>query len=98
MNMIIIQKITQLIACHMLGDYVLQTPFIANSKGQNLYHLFVHCVLYCLPFVIVFGFTWQIGVLFIAHMIVDPLKAKFLVINYPVDQIIHYLTMAVYFM
>lgn len=44
-----IEKIVILIMCHLIGDYVLQIDFIAKTKGQNLYHLFVHCALYCLP-------------------------------------------------
>lgn len=87
----------QLIACHLLGDYVLQTRFVAESKGQNFYHLFVHCFLYCVPFFLWFGFTWQLVFIFIVHMIVDPLKARYGKINYPVDQILHYLAICTYY-
>ena len=40
-----IEKTIQLIMCHLIGDYVLQIDFIAKSKGDNWYHLFVHCAL-----------------------------------------------------
>ena len=33
--MIILNTIFLLVACHLLGDYVLQVDFIAQSKGKN---------------------------------------------------------------
>ena len=86
-----------LIFCHLVGDYILQSNLIATTKGSNWYHLFVHCALYFLPFFLTFGLTWQLSVIFITHMIVDPLKARYGKINYLTDQIIHYLTLFVYF-
>ena len=88
--------IINLIICHLIGDYVLQTSFIAESKGQNWYHLFVHCVLYAVPFYICFGITWQLALIFLSHMIIDPLKARYKKINYVQDQILHYLICAFY--
>ena len=52
-----LQTIIILVLCHLIGDYVFQSNFIASTKGENAYHLFVHCALYTLPFLIVFGFT-----------------------------------------
>lgn len=90
------ETITVLIMCHMIGDYVLQTRFVAESKGTNWYHLFVHCVLYAAPFYICFGFVWQLGIVFISHMIIDPLKARCGVLNYWQDQVLHYLICGLY--
>jgi len=95
--MTIINTIIKLIMCHLLGDYVLQMSFIAETKGNNWYHLFVHCALYCLPFFIAFGLGWQLAVIFATHMIIDPLKARYGKINYITDQILHYSVMAIYF-
>jgi len=91
-----IETIFKLILCHLVGDYVLQTDFIAKTKGENWYHLFVHCMLYCLPFYVSFGFNWQLIIILVAHLIVDPLKARYKKINYVQDQVIHYVTMLVY--
>ena len=93
----IYQLVIILCLCHLVGDYVLQSNFIATTKGTNYYHLFVHCALYTLPFLICFGFTWQVLVIFVMHIIIDPLKATYNKISYPVDQIIHYLTLLIYF-
>lgn len=82
--------------CHLVGDYVLQCDFIAKTKGSNWYYLFVHCGLYVLPFYIAFGLTWQLGLIFVAHMIIDPLKARYNKINYITDQVLHYAVSMVY--
>lgn len=84
--------------CHLVGDYVLQCDFIAKTKGENWYHLFVHCILYCLPFYVVFGLTWELVVLFLTHVIIDALKARYEVISYKTDQVLHYyVVMLLYF-
>ena len=85
-----------LIFCHLVGDYTLQTDFIAKTKGENWYHLIVHCALYCLPFFVFFGLTWQLSFIFITHMMIDPLKARYNKINYVTDQLLHYVVMLVY--
>lgn len=92
----ILQKLILLIMCHLVGDYVLQSNFIASTKGKNWYHLFVHCVLYAVPFLIVFGWTWQLLIIFLTHMIIDPLKARYYKITYVQDQILHYVITLVY--
>lgn len=91
------ETIFKLIVCHLIGDYVLQSNFLATTKGQNLYHLFVHCFLYIVPFYFIFGFTWQLSILFAVHMLVDVLKARCGMINYVCDQIIHYICLGIYF-
>ena len=79
-----------LIFCHVVGDYVLQQDFIAKTKGENWYHLFVHCMLYILPFRIMYGADQRLAMLFITHIIIDALKARYKVIGYACDQILHY--------
>ena len=89
-------NVIHLILCHLVGDYVLQCDFIAKTKGSNLYHLFVHCALYCLPFVLLYGIDWKIGVLFVSHIIIDVLKARFNKISYIIDQILHYIVLFIF--
>lgn len=91
-----IELLLKLLFCHLVGDYVLQIDFIAKTKGENWYHLFVHCVLYCLPFYMCFGIDWRLLVILVAHLIVDPLKARYKKISYTQDQVIHYITMLIY--
>lgn len=91
-----IRMIITLIMCHLFGDYVLQGDFIANTKGANPYHMFVHCMLYCLPFLIVFGFTLELTIVYASHWIIDNLKARHRKISYMQDQILHYLILSIY--
>lgn len=91
-----LKLIITLIMCHMIGDYVLQCDFIAKTKGSNWYHLFVHSILYCVPFIFIFGFDYKLLVIFIAHLIIDPLKARYDKISYVQDQMLHYITLLIY--
>lgn len=98
----------KLVLCHLLGDYVLQIDFIAKSKGNNVYHLLVHCLLYCLPFYIVFGWVWQLIPLLLLHIVIDYLKAHntcltdtrtnkhYRLMPYWLDQVLHYATCLLY--
>ena len=93
-----VELILKLLFCHLVGDYVLQSDFIAKTKGENWYHLLVHCVLYVLPFYIAFGLTWQLLFIFVVHVAVDSLKARYNKISYVTDQYCHYFAMLVYLM
>lgn len=87
----------KLIVCHLLGDYPLQIDYIAKTKGENWYHLLVHCFLYVLPFYWLFGWNWQLLVVLISHFVIDALKARYKKINYITDQLLHYAVLIVYF-
>lgn len=91
-----IQKTIILIFCHLIGDYVLQSDYIAKTKGENWYHLIVHCILYTVPFYVSFGLVWQFPVLLASHIVIDAIKARFGKISYAQDQILHYLICLVY--
>lgn len=91
-----IETLLKIIMCHLIGDYVLQSDFIAQTKGNNWYHLLVHCFLYIVPFYIVFGFDWKLIVILITHIVIDPLKARWNKINYVTDQILHYAIALIY--
>lgn len=88
--------IVRLLFCHLLGDYVLQTPFLAETKGRNWYHMFAHCTLYSLPFYIFFGLNWQLAVLFFSHLCIDTAKARYQKISYVADQALHYCILLTY--
>ena len=92
-----INLLIKIIMCHMIGDYVLQCDFIAQTKGKNWYHLFVHCILYCVPFAILFGIDYKLGIIFISHLIIDAFKARYNKITYTQDQVLHYLVSLIYF-
>jgi hypothetical protein len=90
------ELIYKLIFCHLIGDYVLQNDYIAKTKGENMYHLLVHCFLYAVPFYVVFGYDVRIPVIITTHIVIDILKARYKAINYVTDQVLHYLVMLIY--
>lgn len=92
----IIFRTLTLIICHFVGDYLFQTDYLAQGKCKDWYLLIAHCVLYCVPFVICFGFVWQLGVIFLVHIVVDTLKARFKLIPFWADQLIHYVIALLY--
>ena len=83
----------KLTACHMLGDYVLQSDYLAQTKGENWWHLLAHCVLYAVPFAVVFGIDRRIFWLFLSHLLIDAMKARWRVIGYAPDQVAHVVMM-----
>lgn len=97
-NSKICETMFRFVMCHLVGDYILQSDFIAKTKGESWYHLLlVHCLLYCLPFYLAFGFTWQLFVLFGVHVVVDVAKTRYEKIGYAADQAIHYAVLMIYF-
>ena len=87
-----------IIFCHLVGDYPLQQDFIAKTKGENWYHLFVHCALYCVPFAVVYGIDYKLLALFASHFIIDALKARYEAIGYAFDQFLHYVIVFVLYL
>lgn len=96
-NSKICETMFRLVLCNLVGDYVLQSDFLAKTKGESWYHLLVHYLLYCLPFYLAFGFVWQLFVLFGVHVVVDTAKARYKKIGYATDQVIHYAVLLIYF-
>ena len=88
-----LEKTIQLFFCHLLGDYVLQTPYIAETKRKNSYHMFVHCSLYCFPFYLCFGLDQRILLVFLSHFLIDTLKARYDRISVIMDQTLHYMVL-----
>ncbi len=94
--MTVLEIFIYIIISHALGDYVLQSNYLASNKGKDDYILLIHCITYIVPFVFIFGITWQLIPLFVIHVIVDRLKARHNKINLWQDQTIHYLTALLY--
>lgn len=84
-----IHSLLKIIFCHLVGDYVLQSEYLAKGKVHDMYLLLVHCVLYCLPFYLVYGFTSHLAILLIMHIIIDLLKCMGK-IDIVKDQALHY--------
>ncbi len=69
----------QLLA-HLIGDYILQSHWMAENKTKAFWPAFVHALLYSLPFVLIApsGQAW--GVIFFTHFLIDRYRlARYLV-------------------
>lgn len=84
-----IERLYLVLICHAIGDYVLQSSFLADTKGSNWWHLIIHCILYSVPFYICYGINVELGILIVTHFIIDALKARYREISYATDQILH---------
>lgn len=91
-----IENIVKIIMCHMIGDYVLQTDYMAREKANSPYVMIVHCVCYCVPFAVCFGIDARLSFLFFTHFWIDYLKAKLKAISLSADQLLHYFVAILY--
>lgn len=60
----------QLVA-HLVGDYLLQTDWMAREKMRNSVACLVHCVAYTVPFALITQNTWTLLVIAGAHFVID---------------------------
>lgn len=93
----VIYYIFVIVACHTVGDYVLQTEYQATMKGKDWYLLFVHCFLYTIPFAVCFGVSMKLFFLLFTHIIIDAAKARYQKISLAQDQALHYIIALVLF-
>ncbi len=57
---------------HLVGDYLLQTDWMAMNKKQQSLPAAIHCLIWSLSVLFFTGWGWQIGlVLFVFHFIQD---------------------------
>ncbi len=88
------------LACHFVGDFAFQSTWMSVEKGKSWEVNFYHAATYTAVFVLFAHSKEQpnisvlaTAVLFVAHVIVDPLKARYKLIG-PIwlDQLLHVLT------
>ena len=63
---------------HLLGDYVTQNSYVANTKTERSSVAMLHATIYGLPFLLVVGMSWQLAVIVFSHAIID----RFRIITY----------------
>lgn len=94
----------KILFAHSLGDYFLQTDYLAMNKGKNNYILCIHAILYTFAISLIFGneisqlWYWLI---LLTHILVDYVKARGITPKIMgdknaliLDQVIHFLTLA----
>jgi Protein of unknown function (DUF3307) len=76
-----------LIGMHYLGDFALQSDYMASNKGKNLHVLVGHCMIHAM--LTFYASVWQFALLeFISHFTIDSLKCKGK-ISFNTDQFLH---------
>ena len=82
------------LACHFVGDFAFQSTWMSIEKGKSWEVNFYHAATYTAVFVLfAHSSVLATAVLFGAHVIVDPLKARYRLIG-PIwlDQLLHIVT------
>lgn len=60
----------QLLA-HLVGDYILQSGWMANNKTKRNFPALVHAITYTLPFLFLTQTPMAIGIIFGTHFLID---------------------------
>ena len=63
-----------LIWLHFIADFIMQSDKVALNKSSSLKYLFLHCLIYSVPFLI-FG-IWFAIITGVLHFMVDGVSSK----------------------
>lgn len=89
-----LQVLLTWLACHFVGDFAFQSTWMTLEKGKSWEVNFYHAATYTAVFVLFAHSSFlATAALLGAHMVVDPLKARYKIIG-PIwlDQLIHIAT------
>ena len=64
-------KMYEQLLCHLTGDYLLQTKWMAQNKEKNIKAALFHCVTYTVPFVFITQNIVCLFLIFFLHLVVD---------------------------
>lgn len=62
------------LVCHLIGDYVIQSDWMATEKTKRLWPAFVHAVSYSIPFWFIIDWDrqpWALFVIVLSHAVID---------------------------
>lgn len=60
-----------LLVAHFVGDYLLQSDWMANEKTKENWAAFCHAATYCLPFLLITRDPAAIGFIYSTHYLID---------------------------
>jgi hypothetical protein len=60
-----------ILLAHLLGDYVLQSDWMANEKTKKWIPAWAHAVIYGIPFVFITQSTIALFVIVVTHAVID---------------------------
>jgi hypothetical protein len=56
---------------HLVGDYVLQSDWMAAEKTKRSWPCLAHVLVYTLPFLLVTSSPWALGMILSTHFLLD---------------------------
>jgi len=56
---------------HLLGDYILQSHWMAVNKSRRSWPCALHCLTYTLPFLLLTNSSLALALIFGAHFVID---------------------------
>jgi len=79
------------VALHFIADFPFQGDWLGVNKGKSWELMFYHCLIYSGTFIVFGKVSLLVAfILFITHLLIDPLKARYKIIK-PIwlDQLLH---------
>lgn len=68
------------IVAHLIGDYVIQSDWMANEKTKKLEVALLHAIVYAIPFVFLLPSWWGLVFIVLTHAVIDRYRlAKYVV-------------------
>ena len=65
---------------HLIGDYLIQTDWMAKNKTSNIWIATIHSAVYSLPFLLLSPSMFALAVIFVTHVAMDRYRlARFVV-------------------
>lgn len=64
-------KLNLALLCHAVGDYVLQSDWMAQNKSKHTWIAAVHAAFYTLPFLVVTRHPAALAVILLTHLVID---------------------------
>jgi len=61
----------EMLLCHLVGDYVLQSDWMATEKTKRSLPALVHALMYTLPFLLLTQVWWQLALIASTHFVID---------------------------
>lgn len=72
--------LAEIILLHAIGDYIIQTHWMANEKVKRMWPAIVHGLTYTLPFLFITQSPLALFVIFSTHVVIDRWRlAKYVV-------------------
>jgi hypothetical protein len=63
--------IAEVLVAHLVGDYLLQSHWMATEKVKRWWPAIVHGVLYTVPFLFITQSPWALAVIAGTHIVID---------------------------